>query len=153
MPVMKAVIQRVTDASVTVGEREVARIGRGLLVLLGVERGDGPEQARWVANKLVNLRIFGDDAGNLNRSLLEVGGEVLSVSQFTLAGSVRKGRRPSFDRAAGGPEAEALYNRFLEELRHTGVPVQDGEFGALMSVALTNDGPVTFIIEKPAEKR
>jgi len=145
---MRAVIQRVTEASVTVSGRRVARIGHGILVLLGVEQGDDESHARWVATKLVNLRIFGDNEGNLNRSLLEVGGEVLSVSQFTLAGSVRKGRRPSFDKAARGPEARVLYQRFLDELRRTGVEVQDGEFGAMMSVALINDGPVTFIIEK-----
>jgi len=145
---MKAVVQRVSEASVEVDGELVSRIGRGLLVLLGVERGDGDEHARWVAEKLANLRIFADERGHFNRSILEAGGEVLSVSQFTLAGSVRKGRRPSFDRAAAGPEAEALYNRFLQFLRQTGVTVHDGRFGALMAVRLVNDGPVTFIVER-----
>ncbi len=145
---MKAVVQRVTDASVEVEGRVVARIGRGILVLLGVEKGDGEEQARWLAAKLAGLRIFSDDQGNLNRSVTDIGGEVLSVSQFTLAGTVCKGRRPSFDNAAPGPEAEALYTLFLHHLEQTGVPVQDGRFGAMMAVRLTNDGPVTFIIER-----
>lgn len=145
---MKAVVQRVSKASVEVEGREVARIGRGLLVLLGVEKGDCEEQARWIAAKLVNLRIFADKEGNLNRSVLEVGGAVLSVSQFTLAGSVRKGRRPSFDKAASGEQAEVLYERFLHFLEAAGAAVQDGRFGALMAVRLINDGPVTFIVER-----
>lgn len=145
---MKAVVQRVTEASVEVEGRSVARIGRGILVLVGVEKGDGEEQARWLATKLVNLRIFNDDQGNMNRSLLEVGGEILSVSQFTLAASVHKGRRPSFDRVAPGPEAQRLYTLFLRYLGRTGAPVQDGRFGAMMAVRLVNDGPVTFIVER-----
>lgn len=144
---MKAVVQRVSEAVVEVDGAPVSRIGRGLLVLLGVERGDGEDQARWVAEKVVNLRVFPDGRGHFDRSVLEVGGEVLSVSQFTLAGTVRKGRRPSFDNAAPGPEAEALYGRFLEYLRDSGIPVRDGRFGALMAVRLVNDGPVTFIVE------
>jgi D-tyrosyl-tRNA(Tyr) deacylase len=145
---MKAVVQRVSDASVEVDGRVVARIGRGILVLLGVEKGDGEEQARWLAAKLAGLRIFGDAEGNLNRSVLDIGGEVLSVSQFTLAASVRKGRRPSFDNAAPGPEAQEIYTLFLQHLERTGVAVQDGRFGAMMAVRLTNDGPVTLIVER-----
>lgn len=145
---MKAVVQRVSEAAVEVDGRQVARIGGGILVLLGVEKGDGEDQARWMASKLVNLRIFSDDQGNMNRSVLEVGGEILSVSEFTLAGSVRKGRRPSFDKAANGPEAEQLYTLFLRYLGESGVVVKDGRFGAMMAVRLVNDGPVTFIVER-----
>jgi D-tyrosyl-tRNA(Tyr) deacylase len=145
---MKAVVQRVSEASVAVEDRVVARIGRGLLVLLGVEKGDSEEQAGWIAGKLLNLRIFADSAGNMNRSVIDVGGEILSVSQFTLAGSVRKGRRPSFDKAAAGEEAQVLYNVFLHHLESGGVTVRDGRFGALMAVHLVNDGPVTFIVER-----
>lgn len=145
---MKAVVQRVSEASVEVEGREVASIGRGLLVLLGVEKGDGEDQAAWIASKLLNLRIFGDREGNLNLSVIDICGEILSVSQFTLAGSVRKGRRPSFDKAASGEEAEVLYNHFLHKLEAGGVPVRDGRFGALMAVRLINDGPVTLIVER-----
>lgn len=145
---MKAVVQRVTNASVEVEGQVVARIGRGILVLLGIEKGDGEDQARWLAAKLASLRIFSDSQGKMNSSVLDIGGEVLSVSQFTLAGSVRRGRRPSFDKAASGPEAEALYTLFLHHLEQTGVPVQDGRFGCMMEVHLTNDGPVTLIIER-----
>lgn len=147
---MKVVVQRVSEASVTVDGLLKARIGKGLLVLVGVEKGDGDDQAGWLAAKLVNLRIFADDQGKMNRSLLEVGGEILSVSQFTLAGSVRRGRRPSFDKAAPGPEAQRLYTRFLRHLEKTGAVVKDGCFGSMMEVRLVNDGPVTFVVERTA---
>lgn len=148
---MKAVIQRVGEARVEVEGRVVGSIGRGLLVLLAVEKGDGPEEAGWLAEKIVHLRVFGDEAGNLNRSLLEVGGEALVVSQFTLAGTTRRGRRPSFDRAASGPQAEDLYELFAGQARRLGVRVETGVFGAMMKVHLVNEGPVTFIVETPAK--
>jgi D-aminoacyl-tRNA deacylase len=139
---MRALVQRVSDASVTVDGREVARIGSGLLVLLGVRRGDGPDQADRLASKLLALRVFEDGDGRMNLSLGDVGGEVLCVSQFTLYGDTRKGNRPSFVDAAPPEEAEPLYERVRSALGAEG-----GVFGARMSVALTNDGPVTLLLE------
>jgi D-aminoacyl-tRNA deacylase len=139
---VRALVQRVSDASVTVDGEEVARIGRGLLVLLGVRRGDGPEQADRIASKLLALRVFEDDDGKMNLSARDVGGELLCVSQFTLYGDTRKGNRPSFVDAAPPEEAEPLYERVRAAL-----DAQGGVFGARMSVALTNDGPVTLLIE------
>ena len=144
---MKAVLQRVSKARVTVAGETVGRIGRGMLVLLGVERGDGERDADWLAEKIVGLRIFEDDAGKMNLALLEVGGELLVVSQFTLAGTCAKGRRPSFDDAAPPAEASRLYEYFVARARGTGVPVATGVFQAMMAVELVNDGPVTFILE------
>jgi len=149
---VKMVIQRVSRAEVRVGGDLVGRIGVGLAVLVGLERGDGEQQLERAARRLATLRIFSDDGGRMNRGLDEVGGAVLAVSQFTLAGSVRKGRRPSFDRALAGDVAEPLFDRFLELLRNEGVPVETGVFGALMEVEFVNDGPVTLIWEDAPEK-
>jgi D-tyrosyl-tRNA(Tyr) deacylase len=139
---MRALVQRVSEASVSVGGEEVSRIGPGLLVLLGVRRGDGPEQADRIARKLLALRIFEDDEGRMNRSVGESGGELLCVSQFTLYGDARKGNRPSFVDAAPPGEAEPLYERVRAALG-----AQGGVFGAHMDVALVNDGPVTLLVE------
>lgn len=144
---MRAVVQRVAEARVTVGERVAGAIGAGSLVLVGVAPGDGPAQARWLADKVANLRIFSDDDGKMNKSLIEVGGEVLVVSQFTLYGDARKGRRPSFVRAAAGPEAERLYESVAQSLGELGVRAETGEFGAEMQVCLVNDGPVTILLD------
>lgn len=142
---MKLVIQRVSRAAVHVDGATVGSIGTGFLVLVGLAKGDGPGQVEAAAKKVASLRVFEDDAGKMNRGLDEVGGSVLAVSQFTLAGSIRKGRRPSFDGAMPGDEAEPLFNRFVEALRGHGVPVQTGVFGAMMDVELVNDGPVTLV--------
>ena len=149
---MKMVIQRVSRAEVRVKGEVVGRIGAGLAVLVGLERGDGEQQIERAARRLANLRIFSDDEGRMNRGLDEVGGAVLAVSQFTLAGSIRKGRRPSFDRALPGDVAEPVFDRFLELLREEGVTVETGVFGAMMDVELINDGPVTLIWEDAPEK-
>ncbi len=146
---MKAVIQRVTEASVRVEGAVVGAIGQGMLVLLGVEKGDDASAADWLAEKITNLRIFEDTAGKMNLSLHDIGGELLVVSQFTLAGNCAKGRRPSFDAAAPPDEANRLYGYFVERTRSMGVPVATGVFRADMQVGLTNDGPVTFILESP----
>lgn len=147
---MKAVIQRVRRASVKVGDEVVAEIGQGLLILLGVGRGDGEEEARWLAEKIVRLRLFDDTQGKLNRSLLDVGGEALVVSQFTLYGNVRKGLRPSFDQAADPTRAKALYEKLIDNLISLGVKTSAGVFQARMLVTLENDGPVTLIVESPS---
>jgi D-tyrosyl-tRNA(Tyr) deacylase len=144
---MKMVIQRVSRAEVRVGGKAVGRIGVGLAVLVGLERGDGEKQLQRAVRRVATLRVFSDNEGRMNRGLDEVAGSVLAVSQFTLAGSVRKGRRPSFDRALAGDAAEPLFDRFLELLREEGVTVETGVFGALMDVELVNDGPVTLIWE------
>ncbi len=144
---MRTVIQRVIESSVKANETIVAEIGRGLLVLLGVGRGDTTDDGDYLANKIAHLRIFEDDNGKMNRSLLEVGGEMLVVSQFTLLGDCRKGRRPSFINAAEPDKATELYEHFVEKVRELGITVQTGQFRAMMEVALINDGPVTLIIE------
>ncbi len=146
---MRAVVQRVSESSVAVAGEVVARIGRGLLVLLGVGVSDSTRQAAALAEKIVHVRIFEDAAGKLNRSLIETGGEMLVVSQFTVLGECRSGRRPSFTAAAPAEQAEALYGHFVNEAARCGVPVQTGTFRALMAVSLTNDGPVTLIIDSP----
>lgn len=146
---MRAVVQRVKQSSVKTNGEIVGRIGRGLLVLLGVAKGDRAEDADYLANKILNLRIFEDEDGKMNRSLLEIGGELLAVSQFTLLADCRKGRRPSFIAAAEPGKATELYEKFVERVRQTGVAVQTGRFRAMMEVALINDGPVTIIIESP----
>lgn len=145
---MKAVIQRVRSASVTVDGQVVGRIGQGIMVLLGVEKGDAEASADWLAEKIVGLRIFEDEAGKMNRALTDIGGAVLAVSQFTLAGNCDKGRRPSFDTAAPADEGRRLYDYFVEALKRQNVPVQTGIFQADMQVALVNHGPVTFILER-----
>ena len=139
---MRALVQRVSSASVTVGGERVSAIGPGLLVLLGVRRGDGEEEADRLVRKLLALRIFEDEDGRMNRSVADVGGEVLCVSQFTLYGDARKGNRPSFVDAAPPEEAEPLYERV-----RSGLGAQGGRFGARMQVALANDGPVTLLVE------
>ena len=149
---MKMVIQRVSRAEVRVDGDAVGRIGAGLAVLVGLESGDGEQHLERAARRLATLRIFSDDEGRMNRGLDEVSGAVLAVSQFTLAGSIRKGRRPSFDRALAGDAAEPLFNRFLELLREEGVTVETGVFGALMDVELVNDGPVTLIWEDAPDR-
>jgi D-aminoacyl-tRNA deacylase len=146
---VRIVLQRVRDASVTVGGERISEIGEGLLLLVGVEGGDGEAEADWLAEKVAGLRIFSDEGGKLNLSLRDVGGEVLAVSQFTLLADTRKGKRPSFVRAAPPEEAERLFDYFCERLRVVGVgPVKTGSFGAMMDVALVNDGPVTIILER-----
>lgn len=144
---MRAVLQRVTRASVMVDGEVVGAIGPGLLVLLGVAQGDGPEEARRLAAKAADLRIFADDEGRFNRSLLETGGAALVVSQFTLLADVRKGRRPSYVAAAPPEEASRLVDAFAEALRELGAPVATGRFGAHMRVELENDGPVTIVLD------
>jgi D-aminoacyl-tRNA deacylase len=144
---MRAVVQRVTEARVTVGDAVSGEIAAGLLVLLGVAKTDTSADADFLAEKIVNLRIFSDDAGKMNRSLIDTGGALLAVSQFTLYGDCRKGRRPGFDLAAPAEQARALYEHFIASTRRTGVRVETGVFQADMAVSLTNDGPVTFIIE------
>ncbi len=148
---MRAVVQRVLRASVSVVEagttREVGAVAQGFLVLVGVRSDDTEEDARYLADKIANLRVFEDEAGKLNRSLLEIGGGALVVSNFTLYGDCRKGRRPSFTEAAPGPQAETLYRHFGSALISQGVPVQYGAFGAEMQIALLNDGPVTLLLD------
>lgn len=144
---MRAVIQRVREASVSVEGREVAAIGPGLLILLGVGQADTAEGARWLAGKVAELRIFEDAEGKMNRSVQEVGGAALVVSQFTLYGDARKGRRPSFTDAAPPEAAAPLLRVFVDELRERGLPVQEGVFGAKMQVQLVNDGPVTIYLD------
>jgi len=144
---LRALVQRVREASVAVGDGDVGRIGKGYLVLLGIRKGDTPEAAAALARKVAELRIFNDEAGKMSRSLADVGGSVLVVSQMTLYGDVSKGRRPSFDAVAPGAEAEPLYEAFLAGLRAAGCPLETGRFGAMMDVALVNEGPVTFMLE------
>jgi len=145
---MKAVIQRVKSASVAVEDEVVGAIGRGILVLLGVEKGDSEAQADWLTEKIVNLRIFSDNEGKMNLGLKEIGGSLLVVSQFTLAGNCAKGKRPSFDTAAPAEEGKRLYEYFIQAAKRTGLPVETGIFQADMWVTLVNDGPVTFILER-----
>jgi D-tyrosyl-tRNA(Tyr) deacylase len=137
----------VTSASVTVGERVTGEIGPGLLVLLGVEQGDGPADLHYVASKVRDLRIFSDDAGKMNKSVLDIQGGVLVVSQFTLSGDARNGRRPSFASAAPPQIARALYEDVVRELKTSGLRVETGEFQAMMQVSLINDGPVTILLD------
>jgi D-tyrosyl-tRNA(Tyr) deacylase len=144
---MRAVVQRVSSAEVRVGRRATGTIERGLVVLVGVADDDGAAEVRWLADKLANLRIFNDEQGKMNRSLLEVSGEALVVSQFTLYGDARRGRRPSFVRAAQGPRAEKLYEDVVAALRGLGIKCATGEFGALMDVSLVNEGPVTILLD------
>ena len=144
---MRAIIQRVTRARVTVTSRVAGEIQTGVLILLGVGRADTPESAEYLAEKIANLRIFADDAGKMNRSLVEIGGSALVVSQFTLYGDTRGGRRPSYIQAASPEEANRLYEEFVRCLRSFGVPVETGVFQAHMEVELVNDGPVTILLD------
>jgi D-tyrosyl-tRNA(Tyr) deacylase len=146
---VRIVLQRVKSASVTVGEERISEIGAGLLLLVGVARGDGEAEADWLAEKVAGLRIFNDGDGKMNLSLKDIGGEILAVSQFTLLADTRKGKRPSFINAAPPEEAEPLFDYFCERLRGVGVgSVKTGSFGAMMDVALVNDGPVTIVLER-----
>ena len=145
---MRVLLQRVSKASVTVDGQTISAIGNGLLILLGIGHGDGEEQAKFLAEKIANLRVFEDDQGKTNLSILEVTGEAIVVSQFTLYADTRKGRRPSFIDAALPDVAEPLVERFAELLRNHGVPTQTGKFGAHMEVEIHNDGPVTIWLEK-----
>jgi D-aminoacyl-tRNA deacylase len=146
---MRAVIQRVNACSVSVEGRLHSEIGRGLLVLVAVARGDGPAETAFMADKVLNLRIFPDENGKMNLSVLDIGGELMVVSQFTLLGDCRRGRRPSFVAAEEPEAAETLYLEFASSLAASGLEVQTGEFGAMMSVELENWGPVTLVIDTP----
>jgi D-tyrosyl-tRNA(Tyr) deacylase len=146
---MRAVVQRVKGSTVSVADEIIAKIGAGLLVFIGIARDDQSSDAEYLAEKISNLRIFEDDAGKMNRSLLENGGQMLVVSQFTLLGDCRKGRRPSFVQAAPPDTADRLYENFTNMVRKKGIVVQTGRFRAMMSVSLINDGPVTLIVESP----
>ncbi len=144
---MRAVVQRVSEASVVVDGQTVGQIGKGFLILLGISHEDGEAEARWLARKIAGLRVFEDDAGKMNLALQDVGGGILVVSQFTLYGDVRKGRRPSFVNAARPEHAQPLYQRFCELIAGEGIPVERGIFQAHMDVRLTNDGPVTLWLD------
>lgn len=144
---MRAVVQRCRNGFVSIAGQEVARVGNGLVILLGVGKGDGSDDAEWLAEKIANLRIFLDGDGKMNLSVLDVGGEIIVVSQFTLYGDCRKGRRPGLDKAAPPEEANELYLDFVEKLRARGVSVQTGQFREMMLVGIENDGPVTLLLE------
>jgi D-tyrosyl-tRNA(Tyr) deacylase len=144
---LRAVVQRVMQSGVRVEDTEVSRIQKGLLVLLGVEQGDTRQDAEYLADKIVNLRVFEDDEGKMNLSVKDIGGQLLVVSQFTLCGDCRKGRRPSFSSAASPETAEALYEEFCNIASNQGVPVKKGVFRAHMEVDLINDGPVTLLLD------
>jgi len=146
---MKAVIQRVSEARVNVGHKTISQIGPGLLVLLAVTHQDTEKEAEWLAEKIVNLRIFSDENGKMNLSVKDKKGSLLVVSQFTLYGDVQKGKRPSFIKAAPPEQAENLYNLFIEKVKdNKEISIKSGRFGAMMNVSLVNDGPVTLIVEK-----
>ncbi len=149
---MRSVVQRVSSASVQVGGTRVSNIGKGLLVLLGVKKGDTAADLEWMAEKVLNLRIFADAAGAMNLSALDVAGEVLVVYQFTLLGDARKGRRPSYIDAAPPEEAKGLYEAFCDRLAVSGASVQRGVFQAMMEVSLVNDGPVTIVLDSPTSR-
>ncbi len=144
---MRAVVQRVSKAAVEIGGIKTAQIGRGLVILLGIRRGDSSVDLIWMADKIIHLRIFPDGDGKMNTSLADMGGEMLIVSQFTLYGDCRKGRRPGFSMAAPPEIAEPLYNRFIEEVRKLGIPAVTGTFQTEMAVDLVNDGPVTILLD------
>ncbi len=143
---MIGLVQRVKEAEVLIDREQISSIGDGILLLVGIAAGDSRDDIRYIAQKVVNLRIFGDEKGNLNRSLIDIGGEILVVSQFTLLGNTKKGRRPSFTKSAVPEEAVPLYRGLIEELKSFHVPVLEGRFGAMMDVRLINSGPVTLII-------
>jgi D-tyrosyl-tRNA(Tyr) deacylase len=148
---MKIVLQRVKEAAVEVEGKITGKIERGLCLLVGIERGDTEEEVGSLARKVLELRIFPDEEGKMNLSCQDIQGEILAVSQFTLAGSTKKGRRPSFDKAEEPAQAERLFDCFVDKIRQAGIGVKTGVFGAMMDVHLTNDGPVTFILEKRKE--
>jgi D-tyrosyl-tRNA(Tyr) deacylase len=146
---VRVILQRVKNASVTVSGERISEIGEGLLLLVGVAKDDGEREASWIAEKVAGLRIFNDEVGKMNLGVRDVGGEILAVSQFTLLADTRKGKRPSFIKAALPEEAEPLFDYFCERLREAGVAsVKTGSFGAMMDVALVNDGPVTIVLER-----
>ena len=145
---MKLVLQRVARASVYIDGQPVAKISKGLLILFGAEKQDNSDMVHYLADKALTLRIFQNDKGKMDFSCLDVSGEVLVVSQFTLAGDCTKGRRPSFDNAAQPKEAESFYRQFIEKVSESGLNVKEGQFGADMQVELVNDGPVTFFLER-----
>ncbi|MER2031168.1 MULTISPECIES: D-aminoacyl-tRNA deacylase [Exiguobacterium] len=147
---MRVVLQRVKEASVTVDQEIIGQIKQGFLLLVGVTHEDTIDQVNWLADKIAGLRVFEDEEERMNRSLQDVDGQILSVSQFTLYGDVKKGRRPAFTEAAKPDLANALYEAFNERLRAQGLTVETGQFGAMMDIALVNDGPVTLILEKEA---
>lgn len=154
LPPMKAVVQRVLRASVRIGIEIIGRIDSGLLVLLGVAKGDEDRDVQYMVDKLTGLRIFPDEEGKMNRSVIDIGGALLIVSQFTLLGDTTKGRRPGFDHAAPPEQAELLYERVVAACRDRGVVVETGRFAAHMVVSLENDGPVTFLLDsRPTEDR
>jgi D-tyrosyl-tRNA(Tyr) deacylase len=150
---MRAVVQRVTSSSVDSEGVRTGSIGKGFCVLLGVTHSDTEADARWLADKIAGLRVFEDDEGKLNRSLTDVGGQMLIVSQFTLYGDCRHGRRPSFTDAARPEQAEGLYKQFVEDVRAIGIHVETGVFQTMMTVNIVNDGPVTLIIDTPEKKQ
>jgi len=145
---MKIVVQRVLRSSVSVNDEVIGEIDRGLMILFGAEKGDADESVNALADKVLNLRIFADDQGKMNRSCLDIEGEILVVSQFTLAGDCSRGRRPGFDNAAVPEEAKRLYQNFIKKLAESKLNIQEGQFGADMQVDIVNDGPVTFILER-----
>ena len=145
---MKLILQRVAGASVYVDEEKIANINRGILVLFGVEKGDGEDQTSFLADKTLNLRIFPDDSGKMNFSCVDIGGDILVVSQFTLAGDCSRGRRPGFDRAADPVTARTLYESYVESLNRSGLKVTTGRFAKDMKVQSVNDGPVTFLLDR-----
>lgn len=145
---MKALVQRVKSASVTIEDKLYSQINYGMLIFLGVEKTDELSNAQKLAEKLINLRIFDDENGKMNKSLLDIKGEILVVSQFTLAGDCKKGTRPSFDKAAAPDKANGLYEKFVEDIAQYGLAVKTGKFQAMMDVSILNDGPVTFLVEK-----
>jgi D-tyrosyl-tRNA(Tyr) deacylase len=149
---MKALLQRVTTALVSLGDEEVGRVGRGLVVFLGVASGDTEKDAQYLAQKIANLRIFSDEEGKFNLSALDINGELLLVSQFTLLADTRKGRRPSFIQAAPPAQAEELFEYFVEQTRATGLKVETGRFQQYMQVEIHNDGPVTILLESKDKK-
>ena len=144
---MKIVLQRVSEASVEIDEVVVGKIGRGIIILLCVEKGDSIKDVEYLSEKTIYLRVFDDEQGKMNLSLLDINAEMLIISQFSLAGDCRKGRRPGFDKAAEPDLAKKLYLQFIRSMQNKGVKTAEGKFGALMSVNITNDGPVTFILE------
>jgi len=144
---MKVLIQRVKNASVTIDNKLHSSVGAGILAFIGIEKGDAAEQAEKLAKKIVNLRIFSDENGKMNRSILDTAGEMLIVSQFTLCGDCRKGTRPGFDKSAPPDIANMLYEKFIKDVQSYGIKTDTGVFGAMMEISLVNDGPVTFMLE------
>ena len=145
---MKVLIQRVLSSSVTVEDKIVGKIDKGLLIFVGFTEGDSEKEINYLVDKIINLRIFDDENGVMNKSLLDVKGSILSISQFTLYADASKGRRPSYIKALGGDSASVLYNKFNQKLKDTNIPIEEGIFGADMKVNLINDGPITIMLEK-----